>query len=68
MATQEQRLTDLEHFQRETIQAVRDENVHITALMGVIASQGKDIKLLVEQGKEHSTLLREILAKLDERK
>ena len=65
MPTQEQRITSLEQFQRETIQAVSDQNVHITALMGAIASQGKDIKMLVEQGKEHSALLRQILEKLD---
>jgi hypothetical protein len=64
MATQEERLTQLEVFQLETITAVREQNVHITALIGAIASQGKDIKMLVEQGKEHSALLRQILERL----
>ena len=64
MPTQEERITSLEQFQRETITAVRETNVAVTALMGAIASQGKDIKLLVEQGKEHSALLRQILERL----
>lgn len=64
MTTHEQRITSLEQFQKETIEAVRETNVAVTALMGAIASQGKDIKLLVEQGKEHSALLKQILDRL----
>jgi seryl-tRNA synthetase len=46
MATQEERIANLERFQRETIQAVQDSNVAITALKGVIGSQGQDIKAM----------------------
>jgi hypothetical protein len=60
----DQRISALEQFQRETIEAVRESNLHIIALIGAIQSQGKDIKMLVEQGKEHSALLKQILDRL----
>jgi hypothetical protein len=53
MATQEERLTNLEKHARTT-----DEN--LTILLGTIGEQGRDIKTLVAQGKEHNELLKAI--------
>jgi hypothetical protein len=78
MATQEERITNLEQFQRETIAAVQESNLAITAQMGIVSEQEKDIKrtlAVVEQQTEllmqhsaillqHSEAIRELLARL----
>lgn len=53
MPTQEERLITLEKHARTT-----DEN--LTILLGTIGEQGRDIKTLVEQGKQHNELLKSI--------
>lgn len=64
MPTQEERLTNLERFQRETIQAVHDTNMNITALLVTVRAQGQDIKRIATTLDEHTDLLKQILARL----
>lgn len=53
MATQEERLSALERSQIAN-------NEQFTMLLGVIGEQGRDIKRLVEQGEQHTELLKAI--------
>jgi hypothetical protein len=74
MPTQEERLTALERFQRETIAAVREQNMFIGQQQGIISAQEVDIQrtlaILEEHSAalhEHSTAIRALLAQLPER-
>ncbi len=78
MATQEERLSNLEQFQRETIKAVQEQNMFITAQQGIISKQETDIQrvlVVVEQQTallmdhsatllQHSEAIRELLSRL----
>jgi hypothetical protein len=75
MATQEERLTSLEQFQQQTAKHIRSTDENFTILLGVIRDQGIDIKHIVERLDEmhaelnnHTVMLHQVLAKLDERK
>jgi hypothetical protein len=57
MTTHEQRITSLEQFQRETIAAVQESNMHITAQMGIVSEQEKDIKRTLAVVEEHTAQL-----------
>ncbi len=50
MATQEERLTAVEKFTKDAAAHIRETEENTTILLGVIRSQGQDIRRLVEQG------------------
>ncbi len=75
MATQEERLTTLEQnfttFQRETARRTREIEENTTIMLGVMRSQGQDIRRIFEYMEtidqhlnEHTTLLTQILERL----
>lgn len=79
MPTQEERLTAVEQsitssrqFQDQAIRHLRELDSSVTILLGVIQSQGRDVRLIFErldtisaQLNEHTTMLAQILAKVD---
>jgi hypothetical protein len=46
MATQEERIANLERFQRDAIQAVQESNMYIGRHEGIMRSQEQDIKAM----------------------
>ena len=67
MPTQEERLTALERsftaFQKEAVAHIRETEENTTILLGVIRSQGQDIKRIVQ----HLETMDERLGTIDER-
>ena len=64
MTTNEQRITSLEQFQRETLEAVQVSNMYLTSQMGIVHAQEADIQHVlasIEQTmdllQQHSALL-----------
>jgi hypothetical protein len=49
MATQEERLTAVEQFTEQAAAHIRDTEENTTILLGVIRSQGQDIKRIFER-------------------
>ncbi len=49
MATQEERLTAVEQFTEQSAAHIRDTEENTTILLGVIRSQGQDIKRIFER-------------------
>ena len=49
MATQEERLTAVEKFTEQAASQIRDTEENTTILLGVIRSQGQDIKRIFER-------------------
>jgi ABC-type transporter Mla subunit MlaD len=49
MATQEERLTAVEKFTEQAVAHIRDTEENTTILLGVIRSQGQDIKRIFER-------------------
>lgn len=49
MPTQEERLIALERFQKEAAAHIRETEENTTILLGVIRSQGRDIRSMVER-------------------
>ncbi len=62
MPTQEERLTALEQATRESLVHMRDTDMAVTAMVGVVRSQGQDIKRMLETLEQHTELLKEIKA------
>lgn len=60
MATQEERLLAVEQATRDSLVHMRDTDMAVTAMVGVIRSQGQDIRRLVEQGAQHTELLKAV--------
>ncbi len=48
MATQEERLTAVEQFTHEAARHIRETEENTTIMLGVIRSQGQDIRRIVE--------------------
>jgi len=79
MATQEERLTAVEQFTQEAARHIRETEENTTIMLGVIRSQGQDIRRIFErldtmsmqldtvagQLNDHTVMLAQILAKLD---
>jgi ABC-type transporter Mla subunit MlaD len=79
MATQEERLTAVEQFTQEAARHIRETEENTTIMLGVIRSQGQDIRRIFErldtmstqldtmagQLNDHTAMLAQILAKLD---
>ena len=57
MPTQEERLTALEQATRESLVHMRDTDMAVTAMVGVIRSQGQDIKRIFETLEQHTAIL-----------
>ncbi|HZS76687.1 MAG TPA: hypothetical protein VFA41_08730 [Ktedonobacteraceae bacterium] len=49
MPTQEERLTALERFQKQVADHIRETEENTTILLGVIRSQGRDIRNMVQR-------------------
>ncbi len=60
MPTQEERLTALEQATRESLVHMRDTDMAVTAMVGVVRSQGQDIKRMLETLEQHTELLQAI--------
>jgi len=78
MTTQEERVTILEQklavFQKETATHIRETEENTTIMLGVIRSQGQDIRRIFERLEtietkldKHTALLTQILARLPEK-
>ena len=57
MPTQEERLATVERAIQESVTHMRDTDMAVTAMVGVIRSQGQDIKRLLETLEQHTELL-----------
>jgi hypothetical protein len=66
MPTQEERLAAVEKFTQVASGHIRDTEENVTILLGVIRSQGHDIRRLVEQGEQYTSLLHQHTALLNE--
>jgi hypothetical protein len=64
MPTQDERLAAVEKFTQVATTHIRETEENTTILLGVIRSQEQDIKRIVAQLDEHTSLLRQILARL----
>lgn len=60
MPTQEERLAAVEKFTQQAAAHIRETEENTTILLGVIRSQGQDIKRLVAQGEQHGEMLKAI--------
>ena len=64
LAAVEQAVIETQAFQQEAIVHMRDTDMAVTAMVGVIRSQGQDIKRILATLEQHGELLQQILAKL----
>jgi hypothetical protein len=59
MTTNEQRITSLEQFQRETLEAVQVSNMYLTSQMGIVHAQEADIQHVLASIEQAMDLLQQ---------
>lgn len=67
MATQEERLTAVEQFTQVAAGHIRETEENTTILLGVIRSQGQDIRRIFETLERHTQMLQQLLDRLPEK-